>query len=540
LIKNKNLFYWILIFITTLEINAQQVSEKSTYKVYNDLILAIGNTNPRAPDLVISTKSSKILGPASYSPKKRRIRIEKEVLEVCHEFNEDSLNVLAYILAHELSHHYKDHGFTSRFASLDFSDEVDEELEKIGRIKDNETQADVYAGFYAHMAGYNALSKAPLFLEKIYKKYNYPDNLPNYPTLTERKQIIIENKKIFEKLRYIYDIANISISIGKYDFAEKLLLHILQQDFTSREIYNNLGICYVNQALKLNLEGKYFNLIIPFKMDISSRLQEPILTRGDMTDKDYAILLLKRAANEFNTALRLDPSYSIAKENLFYSRICLNYLGEETDLNIYNELINDPNCNQYCLNGQFAAFNNKLNKAKSYFKKGAKDGCNICKINIDFKKKQKQLIKKTEITDLDLLDTMVNEIPMNCLDIDKRNQNLLFYERINRLEISVEEVNNIKLIKLRDKINRQISCLAIQEYSMNEKIYTDSSDLFPIVLNNVDIYIGDSEEKILKNHNNLRVVETGSSKYISIINENITFFILEGKVHKWYYNLIYN
>ena len=150
------------------------------------------------------------------------------------------------------------------------------------------------------------------------------------------------------------------------------------------------------------------------------------------------------------------------------------------------------------------------------------------------------MVKKSEISEFELYDKYFNEISLNCLDIDRRNEDLLFYERIDRLEISVEEINKIKVIKLKDKINKQKSCLAIQEYSMNEKIYTDSSDLFPIVLNNLDIYIGDSEEKILKNHNNLRVVETGSSKYISIINENITFFILEGKVHKWYFNLIYN
>ena len=535
IVITKLLILFLILFQTNLY--SQKISKSSTEKVYNDIILAIGNTNPRAPVLEIKNTLS---NPAAYYPAKNIIRIEEKLLNVCYTFEKDSLNVLSYILAHELAHHYQNHGYTSRFASLDFSNEIDKKIEKSQQKIDDETQADVYAGFYSHIAGYDALGKAELFLDEIYKQYNLPDDLPNYPTLSQRKQIIRENKRTFEKLRYLFDISNISMSLGKYNYTEKILNYILNQNFTSREIYNNLGLCYVNQALELNLEGKYFNLIIPFKMDVSSRLQEPILTRGDMTDRDYAIILLKKASKEFNTALKLDPSYSIAKENLFYTNLCLNYLGEKNDLSIYNELVNNPNCNQYCLNGQYSAFNNKLKKAKSYFKKGAKEGCVICEINIDFKKKQKQPIKKPKISELELDNKFFNEIPLNCLDIDRGNEDLLFYDKINRLEISVEEVNKVKLIKLKERINRQKSCLAIQEYSENEKTYTDTSDLYARVINNVNIYIGDSEEKILKSNYKMRVVNAGKAKYICLIDENITFVILNQKVHKWYYNLTYN
>ena len=87
------------------------------------------------------------------------------------------------------------------------------------------------------------------------------------------------------------------------------------------------------------------------------------------------------------------------------------------------------------------------------------------------------------------------------------------------------------MIKLKDKKNRQKSCLAIQEYLSNEKTYTDSSDLYPRVINNVNIYVGDSEEKILNNNYNLQA-NAGTAKYISLIDENITFVILNQKVHK--------
>jgi len=114
----------ILIFniLFVVSINAQQISEISAHKVYDQIIDAIGNNNPRSPKLVF--KDSK-RNPASYSPKKKIITIENKVLEICYSFGEDSLNALSYILAHELGHHYRNHGWMSQYASLEFSDALD-------------------------------------------------------------------------------------------------------------------------------------------------------------------------------------------------------------------------------------------------------------------------------------------------------------------------------------------------------------------------------------------------------------------------------
>ena len=228
------IFFCIIYFQT----NAQKLSQSSVDKVWNEIIDAIGNNNPRAPELLIKDSER---NPASYSPKKKRITLENKVLEICYSFGADSLNVLSYILAHELGHHYKDHGWTTQYASLDFSNEIDKKQESAQQRVDDETQADIYAGFYAHIAGYDALKVADSFLGAIYKSYSLPHDLKNYPTLAERKSIIEQNRSDFEELRDIFDLANIVMSLGQYDYAQELYHYIIDKGYNRREIYNKLG-----------------------------------------------------------------------------------------------------------------------------------------------------------------------------------------------------------------------------------------------------------------------------------------------------------
>ena len=75
-------------FILSLSGNAQQISEISARKVYNQIIDAIGNNNPRSPKLVFKDSER---NPASYSPKKKTITIENKVLEICYSLGKDSL-----------------------------------------------------------------------------------------------------------------------------------------------------------------------------------------------------------------------------------------------------------------------------------------------------------------------------------------------------------------------------------------------------------------------------------------------------------------
>ena len=504
--------------IFSLSGNAQQISEISAYKVYDQIIDAIGNNNPRSPKLVFKDSER---NPASYSPKKKTITIENKVLEICYSFGKDSLNALSYILAHELGHHYRNHGWMSQYASLEFSDALDGQNKTPEQRESYEIESDIYAGFYAHIAGYDALKVAGVFLDAIYKSYSLPHELKNYPTLEERKAIIGQNKSDFEELRDIFDLANILMSVGQYDYAQELYQYIIDKGFTSREIYNNLGLCYVYEALDLDVEDAYFNLLIPFKIDLSTRLESKGSTRGAMTAQQQAIILFNDAKREFETANQLDDNYSIAKQNLFFTDVALNYLGQTVKSQIRsNDLITENQCCEFCVRGHSAVMDKKLSKAKKLFKKGSSK-CAICEINADFRKKQTPKTKKYQKSEFDLEE--VNGVDMYCKDFKSTHCDL--YYKLNVSKLCIKAHSGIKVFMLKKKIQGKTSCVSVQEISTNDNK----------LKNSVDIYVGDDIDKILDNYQNLRIVNSANSKYISIEDEQLTFLIEDNKVIKWHY-----
>ena len=515
------MFKLCLIFsfiILSLSGNAQQISEISAHKVYNQIIDAIGNNNPRSPKLVFKDSER---NPASYSPKKKTITIENKVLEICYSFGKDSLNALSYILAHELGHHYRNHGWMSQYASLEFSDALDGQNKTPEQRESYEIEADIYAGFYAHIAGYDALKVADFFLDAIYTSYSLPHDLKHYPTLAERKAIIDQNKSDFEELRDIFDLANILMSVGQYDYAQELYQYIIDKGFTSREIYNNLGLCYLYEALALDVEDTYFNLLITFKIDLSTRLESNGSTRGAMTAQQQAIMFFSDAKREFETAIQLDDNYSIAKENLFFTDVALTYLGETVRSQITSDdLIAENKCCEFCVRGHSAVMDKELSKAKKLFKQGSSK-CAICEINTDFRKKQTPKTKKYQKSVFDLEE--VNGVDMYCIDF--KSTHCDSYYKLNVSKVCIKGHSGIKVFMLKKKIQGKTSCVSVQEISTNDNK----------LKNSLDIYVGDDIDKILDDYQNLRIVNSANSKYLSIVDKQLTFLVKNRKIKKWYY-----
>ena len=494
---------------------AQELSEKTVHELYNNLLYSIGNTNPRAPDLIIKNS---VRHPAGYNPKKKQIAIERKVLEICFSFGKDSLNALSYILAHELGHHYRHHGWMSQYASLDFSRTINSQLRTSEQRHVYETEADIYSGFYAHMAGYDALSVASAFLDSIYTSYSLPNELENYPSLDERKAIVLNNINEFEELKTIFDLANSLMSSGHYSYAQELFQYILDKGFTSREIYNNLGLCYVYEALDLNIESQEFKIIFPFKLDLATRLESQSATRGSMTSKDKAKSLFNDAIKEFEQAIQLDASYSIAKENLYYSKIALSFLGESQTLNT-DEVIQIENACSGCIEGCNHVLNNRINKAKSIFKKHASN-CRICKVNQDFKKNSLEIDIPKQST-----EDYVNGVDMYCFDF--AHSDCKYFKKLTVSSICHENVNDVNVYRIKRRIKGKSSCVGIQEVSSTNENLTNS----------VGIYVNDPSSKILENYKQIRIINSVNKTYITILGTNLTFLIVDGVVVKWYYSI---
>jgi len=311
------------------------------------------------------------------------------------------------------------------------------------------------------------------------------------------------------------------MSIGQYDYAQELYQYIIDKGFTSREIFNNLGLCYVYEALDLDVEDAYFNLLIPFKIDLSTRLESNGSTRGAMTAQQQAVSLFNDAKREFKTAIQLDNNYSIAKENLFFSDVALTYLGETVRSQITSDdLIAENKSCEFCVRGHSAVVDKELSKAKKLFKKGSSK-CAICDINTDFRKKQTPKTKKYQKSEFDLEE--VNGVDMYCIDFKSTHCDM--YYKLNISKICIKGHSGLKVFMLKKKIQGKTSCVSIQEISTND-------DKFK---NNVTIYVGDDIDKRLDDFKNLRIVNSADSKYISIVDEQLTFLIEDNKVKKWYY-----
>ena len=517
----KRVFYYLLLAILLLfseNIKSQQLSQKTVYDVYENILSAIGNNNPRPPKLVIKSTER---NPASYNPKKKNIIIEEKVLRICYSFGLDSLNALSYILAHELGHHYRNHGWMAEYASLEFSNTLDSYNKTPEQREVYEIESDIYGGFYAHIAGYDALRVADVFLDSIYQSYSLPHDLKNYPSLEERKAIINKNRSDFKILKNIFDFANILMSIGKYNYAQELYQYIINNEFSSREIYNNLGLCYVYEALDLNLEAEFFNLLIPFNLDVSTRLESAELSRSLFSPKTKAIELFKLAQEQFEIAISLDRDYLTVKENLFFTEIALNFLDDKVISTDVNSLLSSTNSCKNCINGQLLVSQNKLNKAKRVFKDGS-SSCLFCEINTDFKKK-KTLKEFANDDNKTIFNTeLVNGVDMYCSDF--RESNCDDYYKLSLSKICKSKINGINVFKLKRRLKGITSCISVQEIASNNIDYK----------NNLDIYVGDDVSEILDNHSDIRLVKTSKKEYITVVSEKLTFLIINGKVNKWF------
>ena len=112
----------------------------------------------------------------------------------------------------------------------------------------------------------------------------------------------------------------------------------------------------------------------------------------------------------------------------------------------------------------------------------------------------------------------------------KNSQDYLFYKKLNRLRMAIDNIDDVKLIKLKERINREQMCIAIQEYSNKNKNY----------VNDVNIYVDDVMDKITSQFSNISIFDTGALKFISLNDHDITFLLKNNKVHKWYYSIRLN
>ena len=300
-----------LIVLTSSFVNAQQSPAPFVTQVYDDIYQVMHTRqSPEKPNLVLSDNTREI---ALFSPSMNQIAIGQDFIELARSFGGDSMNVIAQIMSHELAHVLLEQStIIKNIGSGYASKEFNKRLKKThSSLRDSlyERQADEYSFFYAQIAGYQTSDIAPRILDSIYKQWNLKDSdLKRYPPLAERKLIATTATKKMKVLKELFDVGILSSISGQYNLAIDLFKFILEEDFDSREIHNNLGTAYLMKAIS-NLDTLEYPYIFPVQMDLNTKLENE---RGFDVGVENDI---RKALKQFIFACEGKEKYPIAMLN---------------------------------------------------------------------------------------------------------------------------------------------------------------------------------------------------------------------------------
>ena len=511
----KRISFSIIFFIFHSSAIFSQNNDNTIQEIFDNIILSIGNSFPEAPKLKLNQQ----VGGAFYSPSKKTISIDSEIYKICRTFKSDSLNAMAYILGHELAHHYLNHGW------LDENyDDDDQNLSFIKHIKlntidsikqlESETEADLFGGFFAHIAGYNSLKIAPTLLKKIYKEYKLKDNLKGYPTLLERQVIVQKQLEKLEELKSVFDAATIALATGFYPGAEEGFDFIIKKRFTSREIYNNLGLSYLMEAMDKSKSKVVF--AYPFEFDAETRLNTDN-SRDVNLDIKLSIVLLKSAIKAINKALIVAPDYKPALINY----ICANSILAELDSvnrKTYLTNVNDYDKQKFdVLNAIILYQTGNKENSLIEFKNCASSGNLLAKLNINSLNNFKNIKTNT-----DLVNKMLSMNKINLESVLQKLDDLeepLKYYKLENYKLYIKLIDSTQITYFKGTNKRKSYILQ----STNSSKFVSSKGL----------KVGLNTQVALNMYPENHQLSCINGNYHKTLNENIVFKTISGKVNWW-------
>ncbi len=323
-------FLFILFISCTyhLEVQSRALSDDQSLvqTILDDLYKANGNYIYTKPSILVTTDNSSA---ALYMKRANKIEISQKLISTCLSLNERGKDALAFVIGHELSHAYQS-DFSSATTSFLAYDKHHHEG------KHWEESADVQGAFMTYLAGYHSIDILQSLMDRIYDDFNLEDQLKNYPSLDERKETSKKVSKMVVDLIDVFETANYLTSIGKHELAVGCYSYI-KNWYQGKEIYNNLGVANILQALNFsdeNLEGYLY----PLELDWKTRMDKPIVNRGDEDEKlkqirDY---YLDQAIENLQVASKMDPLDVTADLNILCATIIRD--GGEAGLNLYKQI----------------------------------------------------------------------------------------------------------------------------------------------------------------------------------------------------------
>jgi tetratricopeptide (TPR) repeat protein len=287
--------------------------------IYDKLVRARGDFRFPVPTLTIKDDVRSV---AWMDYDRLEISLEKKAIEVCRPYGDAAI---AFLLGHELTHHYEKHawrrGFVSDHRDLDIGLTLHEMADDVA----NETEADYLGGFLAYSAGYGMFMDGDKVIRSLYQAYNIPESASSrYPSLADRIALTQRSAEKLKELVEAFEMANYLTIIGRYSDAYHYYRYVLMQ-YQSREIYNNLGVTALLDAMQYIPEAEK-KFLLPIQLDLESTA-----TRGSGM-ASTAASLIRQAILHFDAAISLDPDYAPA----YLNKSCALYLqGEHARARFY-------------------------------------------------------------------------------------------------------------------------------------------------------------------------------------------------------------
>ena len=292
--------------------------------VFDRLISVYGSAKTE-PEFIIVKKGKVAIPPAKYiSDGQPKIEIDEAFYKICQTFGKDSLNALAIVLSHELTHHFNDHTFCRDYGFANLNTVKPNLKKTIGFAssnarKDKETEADIKGFFFAAAAGFKPHSLQEKLITKIYKAYNLENIQENYPSLQERIELA---KSADKKAGELYnDFKNGLVALENKQYDEAIIcFERANGEIHFRENLNNIGVSKALKAFDLKESNEIERasperFLYPIEIENKSRLNKEI-TRSLDDNSEVIEKLLKDAQKDFQEAIRLDPSFTKGYINL--------------------------------------------------------------------------------------------------------------------------------------------------------------------------------------------------------------------------------
>jgi len=347
-------------------------------RVFQDLLRTRGDIRQQAPALVMNNGEQFV---AWMDPGEIVVGLEEKAYDVCASMGADSLNALAALLAHEITHYYENHDWSRNFVNANKTLDAARRIDIIDEGIKLETQADCLGGFLAFSAGYNVYNLMPQLLEQLYHTYGLPESLPGYPDLKDRIEVSRNAMAQLLELQTVFQAARFLTLLENYDAAATYYQHILET-YQSREIYNNAGVNFALAALG------YFNeaempYVLPLELDPNSRLSN---LKNIQTDRlATRQTLLQQAAENFERAITLDPSYLPA----YLNKATVHLLAAEWEDAEYwlhkgqkKKKDTDLNTDYLVLEGILAALQKDTVQAQKLLTAASANGSTLASINL--------------------------------------------------------------------------------------------------------------------------------------------------------------